>query len=131
MKILANLCRIQAYTDGCVWRNRDVFLQGRGEIEAFLIAKWQREHNYRLRKELFSYQDNRIAVEFFYEYSQTPDEASQWYRCYGIEHWVFAHDGRMGSRQMSGNEVKITAKQRWFLDDNVDGISIPRGHTSF
>lgn len=123
---------VKAYTDLSVWRNRTATLHGHAEIEAFLSAKWHREHNYRLRKELFSFADNRIAVEFWYEYSAGPseEEDSQWFRCYGIEHWVFASDGRMRSRQMSGNEIEITHAERWFRDDDVDSVVLPTGHYS-
>lgn len=121
---------VKAYTDTSVWRNRHLILQGHGEIRAFLEDKWQKEHNYRLRKELFAFAGNRIAVEFHYEYSSAKSEDSQWMRCYGIEHWVFASDGRMSSRQMSGNEVPISKDERWFAGADVDSITLPRGHVS-
>jgi nuclear transport factor 2 (NTF2) superfamily protein len=108
-----------AYTPDSVWRNRDQFFTGREAIEKFLTEKWAKEHNYRLRKELFAFQDNKMcfapwtlpdeneltrsAVEFWYEYS---DEAGErWYRTYGLEHWCFAEDGRMKSRQVRCCEV--------------------------
>lgn len=120
----------KAYTETSIWRNRDIFIQGHGEIRAFLEAKWLKEHNYRLRKELFTFAHNRIAVEFFYEYSIQPSEDSEWRRCYGIEHWTFDNDGRMRSRQMSGNEVAIKKEERWFVNDNVDSVKLPAGHLS-
>ncbi|KAL1408502.1 hypothetical protein Q8F55_005314 [Vanrija albida] len=120
-----------AYTPDSVWRNRDHFFSGTAAITAFLTDKWAREHNYRLRKELFAFEGNRIAVEFWYEHSEAEDPSSQWYRTYGLEHWVFAADGRMKSRQMSGNTVKIDAADRWFKDGvDVDAGSVPAGHIS-
>ncbi|OCF30451.1 response regulator receiver protein [Kwoniella heveanensis BCC8398] len=120
-----------AYTPDSIWRNRDKFFQGTEAIEAFLRNKWEVEHNYRLRKELFAFKENRIAVEFWYEYSETPDTSSQWYRTYGLEHWVFEEDGRMKSRQMSGNTIKISSDDRWFKDGvDVNEGQVPRGHIS-
>ncbi|WVQ80374.1 hypothetical protein IAT38_002479 [Cryptococcus sp. DSM 104549] len=120
-----------AYTPNSQWRNRDEFFSGTKEIEAFLTRKWEREHNYRLRKELFAFNGDRIAVEFWYEHSQTADPSSQWYRTYGIEHWVFAEDGRMKSRQMSGNTIEITHDDRWFKDGvDVNAGEVPKGHIS-
>lgn len=130
-KILTHRYSVEAYSRFSRWRNRDSFLFGHGEIKAFLHRKWEREHNYRLRKELFSYAGNRIAVEFFYEYSTTVDEdTAEWRRCYGLEHWVFDADGRMRSRQMSGNEITIQREERWFQDDEVDSAELPIGHVS-
>jgi len=123
-----------AYTPDSVWRNRDQLFVGTAAIEEFLTHKWAREHNYRLRKELFLFEGNRIAVEFWYEYSETPDPASQWYRTYGLEHWVFADDGRMKSRQMSGNTTPIKNEERWFANgvdvNTAPGPEVPRGHVS-
>ncbi|WVN88793.1 uncharacterized protein L203_104006 [Cryptococcus depauperatus CBS 7841] len=120
-----------AYTPDSVWRNRDEFFAGTAEIEAFLTRKWQKERNYSLRKELFAFSDNKIAVEFWYEYSEKDDLNSQWYRTYGIEHWVFANDGRMKSRQMSGNTIKISQNERWFKDGvDVNMGQVPKGHIS-
>ncbi|GFZ49056.1 hypothetical protein JCM24511_06806 [Saitozyma sp. JCM 24511] len=134
-KHLGDTCNPQlvspAYTPDSLWRNRDEFFSGREAIEAFLRRKWDKEHNYRLRKELFCFQDNRIAVEFWYEYSESDDPCSQWYRTYGLEHWVFGPDGRMSSRQMSGNTIPIKNVERWFKDgvDVNDGDVLP-GHIS-
>lgn len=85
-----------AYTPDSIWRNRDTFLQGRDEIEAFLTQKWERENGYRLRKELFVFTENRIAVQFWYEWY---DKDGQWWRTYGLEDWTFADDGLMRKRQ--------------------------------
>ncbi|KAI5867426.1 DUF1348-domain-containing protein [Durotheca rogersii] len=118
-----------AYTPDSVWRNRDVFLQGRDEIEAFLTAKWAREQRYRLRKELFAFSDDRIAVQFWYEWWQPGGDGDgegtgQWWRTYGLEDWTFAPDGLMRKRQMSGNDVKISEEERWFKD-GVDVNTVP------
>lgn len=95
-----------AYTEDSEWRNRDVFLRGRDEIVAFLTAKWQREHDYRLRKELWAFTDDRIAVRFAYEYH---DADGQWFRAYGNENWEFDVNGLMRKRYASINDVPITA----------------------
>jgi len=101
-------------------RSGDLFFSGTKAIEEFLTKKWEIERNYRLRKELCAFQVDKIAVEFWYEYSKIDDPASQWFRMYGIEHWVFAADGRMKSRQMSGNSVEISGDEGWF----VDGVDV-------
>ncbi|KAH7304909.1 hypothetical protein B0I35DRAFT_454468 [Stachybotrys elegans] len=111
-----------AYTTDSIWRNRDQFFTGRDEIEAFLTKKWERENGYRLRKELFAFSDNKIAVQFWYEWF---DESGQWWRTYGLEDWTFAENGLMRKRQMSGNDVQITEEARWFKDGvNVDDVEI-------
>ncbi|KZT23226.1 DUF1348-domain-containing protein [Neolentinus lepideus HHB14362 ss-1] len=114
-----------AYTEGSIWRNRSSFLRGHREIQDFLTAKWQKEKNYKLRKELFAFTDNQIAVQFWYEYQDAHD-GMKWKRCYGLEDWTFAEDGRMRKRQMSGNDVEITEEQRWFKGD-VDVNKVPIG----
>ncbi|KAI2782197.1 DUF1348-domain-containing protein [Daldinia loculata] len=110
-----------AYTPDSIWRNRGTFLQGRDEIEAFLTKKWEREQGYRLRKELFAFTDNKIAVQFWYEWY---DAEGQWWRTYGLEDWTFADDGLMRKRQMSGNDVKIAHEERWYKD-GVDVNTVP------
>ncbi|TFY77008.1 hypothetical protein EWM64_g7005 [Hericium alpestre] len=120
----------KGYTPDSVWRNRDTFLQGTDAIVAFLMKKWQRETRYKLRKELFAFTDDKIAVQFWYEFF---DEAEQaWYRCYGLEDWTFNHDGLMRKRQMSGNNVKISEGERWFrdgaTDEDVDKVHISEQH---
>ncbi|KAI5296618.1 hypothetical protein KEM52_005568 [Ascosphaera acerosa] len=120
----------QAYTPTCQWRNRTTFLRGTQEIEHFLADKWAREQNYRLRKELFAYADNRIAAQFWYEYQDTRD-GMRWKRCYGLEHWTFdAQTGKMCERMMSGNDLLIgedgDGQGRWFRDGrDVDEGPIP------
>lgn len=101
-----------AYSPDSVWRNRDVFLQGRDAIIAFLKEKWAREHDYRLIKELFAYDAARIAVRFAYEWH---DAAGQWVRSYGNENWVFDTEGLMARRMASINDVRIAEKDRLFF----------------
>lgn len=114
----------RAYTPTSIWRNRGTFLRGHAEIEGFLSKKWDREREYRLRKELFAQHGNRIGVQFWYEYRDAHD-AMVWKRCYGIEHWTFAADGRMEKRMMSGNDVVIGEEGRWFRDGvHVDNITL-------
>jgi len=116
----------KAYTPDSIWRNRDCFLQGTDAIVAFLTNKWEKEQGYRLRKELFAWTGNKIAVQFWYEYH---DASGQWSRCYGLEDWTFAEDGRMRKRQMSANDIKITEDERWFKDDiDVDTVDISEVH---
>ncbi|MCS0636775.1 nuclear transport factor 2 family protein [Streptomyces sp. LP05-1] len=98
-----------AYTEDSEWRNRDVFLTGRPAIVAFLADKWRRELDYRLRKELWAYTGDRIAVRFEYEYR---DAGGQWFRAYGNENWEFDADGLMRKRYASINDVRITAGER-------------------
>ncbi len=115
-----------AYTEDSIWRNRDQFLQGREEIRGFLTDKWKREQGYRLRKELFAYSENKIAVQFWYEWH---DESGQWWRTYGLEDWTFAANGLMRKRQMSANDVKITEEDRWFKNDvDVNTVDISERH---
>jgi nuclear transport factor 2 (NTF2) superfamily protein len=98
-----------AYTEDSEWRNRDVFLTGRREIVAFLTAKWQRELGYRLRKELWAYTGDRIAVRFEYEFH---DADGRWFRAYGYENWEFDPNGLMRRRWASINDLPITADER-------------------
>jgi nuclear transport factor 2 (NTF2) superfamily protein len=98
-----------AYTEDSEWRNRDVFLTGRREIVAFLTAKWQRELGYRLRKELWAYTGDRIAVRFEYEFH---DADGRWFRAYGNENWEFDPNGLMRRRWASINDLPITADER-------------------
>lgn len=99
----------RAYTEDSVWRNRDEFITGRAQIVEFLRRKWAREIDYALRKELWCWQDNRIAVHYQYE---SRDSAGQWWRSYGNELWEFAADGRMSRRESSIDDVAIAADQR-------------------
>jgi nuclear transport factor 2 (NTF2) superfamily protein len=100
-----------AYTTDSTWRNRTEFLNGRDEIEAFLTSKWEREHEYRLIKELWAYSDNRIAVRFAYEWK---DESGAWFRSYGNENWEFDADGLMERRIAGINDLPIDESERKF-----------------
>ncbi len=101
-----------SYTEDSIWRNRDLFIQGRDEIVRFLAGKWIRERDYRLVKELWAFGDNRIAVRFQYEWH---DAETQWYRSYGNELWEFDDDGLMQRREASINDLKIQTHERRFL----------------
>ncbi len=98
-----------AYTVDSVWRNRDTFVTGREEIVAFLTAKWKRELDYALRKNLWSFGENRIAVRFQYE---SHDAGGQWWRSYGNELWEFDEHGLMRRREASINDVPIDEADR-------------------
>ncbi|HEX6353071.1 nuclear transport factor 2 family protein [Actinophytocola sp.] len=98
-----------AYTPDSVWRNRDEFLTGRDEIITFLTRKWEKELDYALRKDLWAFTENRIAVRFQYE---CRDAAGQWWRSYGNEQWEFDTEGLMRRREASINDLRITADQR-------------------
>lgn len=94
----------------------------------FLTGKWDKEQNYKLRKELFAFGDSKIAVQFWYEFQDKLD-SMKWKRCYGLEDWTFAEDGRMRKRQMSGNDVEIEETERWFRDDvDVNEVAIEEEH---
>ncbi len=97
------------YTVDSVWRNRAEFITGRAAIEAFLTRKWNRELDYRLIKELWACNDNRIAVRFAYEWH---DDSGQWFRSYGNENWEFGEDGLMRRRIASINDLPIAAAER-------------------
>ena len=98
-----------AYTPDSQWRNRSEFVQGREAIAELLTRKWTRELDYKLKKELFTYAGNRIAVNFQYEYH---DDSGQWFRAYGNEHWEFDDAGLMHTRAASINEQAIDESQR-------------------
>lgn len=100
-----------AYTVDSVWRNRNEFVTGRGEIVAFLKRKWAKELDYRLIKELWAFTGSRIAVRFAYEWH---DDSGNWYRSYGNENWEFDENGLMGRRHASINDLAITAGERKF-----------------
>lgn len=100
-----------AYTPDSVWRNRSEFFSGRDNIREFLVRKWNKELDYRLKKELWSYTENRISVKFEYEWH---DDSGQWYRSYGNEQWEFAENGLMQRREASINDVLIEESERKF-----------------
>lgn len=98
-----------AYTPNSTWRNRDTFVTGREAIVEFLTKKWAREHEYALRKGLWAFTDNHIAVRFQYE---CHDDDGQWWRSYGNELWEFDDNGLMRRREASINDVRISESQR-------------------
>ena len=116
----------RAYTSDSVWRNRAEFIQGRDQIEQFLVRKWGKELDYRLIKELWAHDANRIAVRYAYEYH---DDSGNWFRAYGNENWEFDADGLMDRRHASINEHPIAQADRkfhWALGrrpDNHPGLS--------
>jgi hypothetical protein len=101
-----------AYTEDSEWRNRDEFFTGREAIVEFLGRKWQRELDYRLRKELWCFHGNRISVRFEYE---SHDPSGQWWRSHGNEHWEFADSGLMRRRDASINDYRIDESERRIL----------------
>ena len=101
-----------AYTPDSVWRNRAEFLSGREEIVQFLKRKWSKELDYRLIKELWAFDGNRIAVRFAYEWH---DDSGQWFRSYGNENWEFCDAGLMQRRMASINDLPIKETERKFL----------------
>ena len=109
-----------AYTEDSRWRNRAEFINGRAEIVAFLTRKWNKELDYRLIKEMWTFGENRIAVRFAYEWH---DDSNSWYRCYGNENWEFNAAGEMERRFASINDLPITEvdrKYRWPLGRRPD-----------
>ncbi len=113
-----------AYSDDSVWRNRESFLTGRAEIVEFLTGKWERELDYVLRKGLWAYTDDRIAVRFQYEWH---DAAGQWFRSYGNELWEFDERGLMRRREASINDVAIAASDRRYFGPRPESERGP-GH---
>ena len=98
-----------AYTEDTQWRNRIDFLTGRAAVVEFLKGKWERELDYKLKKELWGFRENRMAVKFQYEWHDTE---GQWYRSYGNELWEFAPSGLMQRREASINDLAITDAER-------------------
>jgi uncharacterized protein len=114
-----------AYTEDSVWRNRDQHVNGRAEIVEFLTQKWQRELDYALRKELWAFHADRIAVRFQYE---CRDADGQWWRCYGNELWEFTDDGLMRRREASINDLAISESERRILGPRPEderGVLLP------
>jgi len=114
-----------AYSEDSRWRNRHEFLEGREEIAAFLAGKWAKETDYALRKDLWAFSGNRIAVRFQYE---SRDLDGQWWRSYGNENWEFDDDGLMRRREASINDVPIDESDRRIHgprpDGDLDGIPL-------
>lgn len=98
-----------AYSPDSIWRNRAEFPRGRKEIVAFLRRKWARELDYRLIKEMWAFDDNRIAVRFAYEWH---DDAGNWFRSYGNENWEFDENGLLARRHASINDLPIKESER-------------------
>ncbi|RIU07467.1 nuclear transport factor 2 family protein [Mycobacteroides abscessus] len=111
-----------AYTEDSVWRNRDEFITGRAEIVTFLTRKWAKENGYALRKELWGFRENRMAVRFQYEWH---DEAGQWWRSYGNELWEFTSEGLMSRREASINDTPIAETQRRIFGPRPEGDESP------
>ncbi len=107
-----------AYTPDSVWRNRSEFVQGREQIVEFLTRKWEREHEYVLRKDLWAFTDDRIAVRFQYEWH---DDAGQWFRSYGNENWEFDEHGYMARREASINDLPIAEHDRRIFGPRAEG----------
>ena len=107
-----------AYTEDSIWRNRDEFVRGREEIRAFLQRKWERELDYVLRKDLWTYGGDRIAVRFQYEWR---DAGGAWFRSYGNELWEFDGNGLMRRREASINDSPISESDRRWFGPREDG----------
>jgi len=101
-----------AYTIDTEWRNRTEFINGREEVKQFLTRKWEKELDYKLKKELWGFRENRMAVRFEYEWH---DAAGQWYRSYGNELWEFDENGLMQKRFASINDLEIEKEDRKLL----------------
>lgn len=99
----------KAYTVDTEWRNRTEFIHGREEVKEFLKRKWSKELNYKLKKELWGFRENRIAVRFEYEYQNAE---GQWFRAYGNENWEFDEHGYMAKRYASINDLEIKEEER-------------------
>ena len=100
-----------AYTIDTEWRNRTEFIHGREQVKAFLKRKWEKKLNYKLKKELWGFRENRMAVLFEYEYQ---DLKGQWFRAYGNENWEFDQNGLMAKRYASINDLAIDEHNRKF-----------------
>lgn len=107
-----------AYSLDSVWRNRDTFVTGREEIRDFLAQKWTQESEYALRKDLWAFHGNRIAVRFQYE---SKDMDGQWWRSYGNENWEFDEHGLMRRREASINDVAIDEQDKRLFGPREDG----------
>lgn len=102
----------KAYSPDTEWRNRTEFIRGRAAVKSFLERKWAKELDYKLRKELWGFRENRIAVRFEYEWR---DHTGQWFRSYGVELWEFDENGLMRKRFASINDLEIDAHDRQWL----------------
>ena len=115
---------VLVYTEDTQWRNRDEFLTGRDQVHAFLVRKWEKELDYVLRKDLWTFAGNRIAVRFQYEWH---DASGRWWRSYGNENWEFEDNGLMQRREASINDVSISETDRRIDGPRAegDGAGIP------
>jgi uncharacterized protein len=111
-----------AYTADTAWRNRDEFINGREAVVEFLTRKWERELDYALRKELWAFDGNHIAVRFQYEWHNAD---GQWFRSYGNENWEFDDDGFMATRQASINDTPIAESERRIFGPRAEGDTTP------
>ena len=109
---------VLAYTEDTQWRNRSEFLNGREEVHAFLVRKWQKELDYVLRKDLWTFAGDRIAVRFQYEWH---DAGGRWWRSYGNENWEFDENGLMRRREASINDVAIAESARRIDGPRAEG----------
>ena len=100
----------QAYSPDCIWRNREELFQGRAAIKYVLKRKWAITLHCKLVKEVWAFTDNRISVRFEYEWQHA--KTAQWYRSHGNEHWEFDSNGYMTRRDMSANDIPISARER-------------------
>lgn len=100
---------LTGYSVDTEWRNRNLFMNGRKEVKVFLIAKWEKELDYKLKKELWAFTENRIAVRFEYEWR---DNRGQWHRSYGNENWEFDENGFMKKRFASINDLFIEESEK-------------------
>jgi uncharacterized protein len=105
-----------AYTIDTEWRNRTEFINGREAVREFLKRKWEKELDYRLKKELWGFRENRMAVRFEYEYR---DGNGQWFRAYGNENWEFDEKGLMRKRYASINDLAIDERDRKFKQTQI------------
>ena len=114
-----------AYTEDTVWRNRSEFLTGRAAVQELLTRKWEAERDYALRKSLWAFGDDRIAVRFQYEYR---DALGHWHRAYGNENWEFDAEGYMARREASINDVRIHERERRIhgsREESERGVELP------
>ncbi|MCU1691442.1 MAG: histidine kinase [Frankiales bacterium] len=114
-----------AYTEDTVWRNRSEFVTGRAQVQEFLTRKWEAERDYALRKSLWAFTDDRLAVRFQYEYR---DALGHWHRAYGNENWEFDADGYMARREASINDVRISERERRIVGPRPEserGVDLP------
>lgn len=129
VKFIQNMCNMKdpnvvqkGCTEDSIWRIRDVVLKGHDEINNFARKKWENQYENIVKKEVFAFTDDKIAVQFWYEYH---DKNNQWWRCYGLEYLKFEKNGMVKKCQMNSSEIKINNDERWFKNGiNIDNIEI-------